>query len=212
MTIEYLGHSSFLLSSDGGYTIVTDPYSPDVGFSMPKVKADLVTISHHHYDHDFAKAVKGAVVTDQGIYGKFGDFYVSSFEVSHDEVGGAKRGRCTVYTFSGDGVTLTHMADIGEPLSDDILEKIGHPDILILPVGGTYTVDAVEAKRYADAVKPHVIIPMHYKTSDSALDISGVDKFLSLYPKEKVAFVDGAYEAADAKKEDGQVVVLSRCV
>ena len=148
MKIRYLGHSSFLLTTDGGTRIVTDPYG-GVGFPFPYVTADLVTVSHGHFDHNRVAAVGGSpAVFDRAGKLEFGDVKLESFRHFHDDVQGKKRGEDLVFRMEADGLVLVHMGDIGEPFAPSIVEELGHVDILCIPVGGNYTVDAAGAKEY----------------------------------------------------------------
>ena len=187
MKIQYLGHSCFRLISDMGTTIVCDPYdSAMVGLNMPRVRADVVTVSHHHNDHDFVQALAGQPAEiDCEVTCCADDVTITSIPTFHDDERGAKRGNNLVFCFEIDGIRVVHMGDIGL-LDENVVSRIAKCDVLLLPVGGTYTVDASAAKRYVDEVKPHIVIPMHYKRGGCKLDIDTADKFISLFDAQDV--------------------------
>ena len=135
MKIEYLGHSAFLLTAADGTRIVTDPYA-GVGYPMPRVSADYAVCSHLHGDHANVRGVAGVkgVVTEAGEY-TLGGFRVTGFPAWHDDVQGAKRGSVTVFFYEADGARVCHMGDIGQEPTPALLEKIGQPDVLCIPVG-----------------------------------------------------------------------------
>ncbi len=194
MKIEYFGHSCFRLTAKDGVTLLTDPYR-GVGYELPSpVCADIVTVSHGHFDHNYTAAIDAKRVVDT-----VGCFYINGVEIEgiltdHDEKQGTLRGKNIVYKIRIDGITLCHMGDIGEECTPQLLEKIGKVDLLFIPVGGTYTVDAIGAKKYADALAPKAVIPMHYKPSDGSLDITTEQPFLSLYATEEVTRAQGVMQ------------------
>ncbi len=182
MKIQYLGHSCYVVIDEKGTKVLTDPYQK-VGYEMPKgVCADVVTVSHGHFDHNFGEGVKTDIVltaTERFCKNGVEIYGVKSY---HDPKKGALRGENIIYIYEMDGKRLCHMGDIGEECSAEIAQRIGKIDILFIPVGGTYTVDALGAKKYVDALRPKVVVPMHYKPKDGTLDIDGISSFLSLYP------------------------------
>ena len=190
-----------MLESDSGEAIVTDPYHQNIGFKMPPVKAGAVTLSHLHSDHNNVRAVGGEpqVFSREGEY-SFGSIKIKAIGSYHDDAHGAKRGQNLIFKFDVDGVELCHMGDIGEEASDSLVEKIGHVNVLMIPVGGTYTVTAKGAKRYVDLIKPDVVVPMHFKTSECTLDISGVKQFSTLFDDEQIVVV-GAPRAEFEKSD-----------
>ena len=180
MKISYLGHSSFLLSS-GGMDIVTDPYG-DIGLVFPHTQADAVTVSHDHFDHCNVGVVGGnpVVFSEAGSF-ELGDVKISAVERYHDEAQGRRRGKNLVFSFEMDGLMICHLGDIGEPFTQELLAKIPPMDILLIPVGGNYTIDASEAKKYVDAFTPKIVIPMHYRVGGLTVDISDAQPFLDLF-------------------------------
>ncbi len=208
MTISYLGHSSFLLVSDAGTRVVTDPYG-GIGYPFPHVAADLVTVSHGHYDHAAVSLVQGdPEVADKEGHFTLGDIEVQAFPCFHDDMQGRKRGHNLAFRFTVDGVTVLHLGDIGEPCNADFVKKVGKVDILLVPVGGVFTVDAAGAKQYVDAIAPKTVIPMHFKTPDLNIGIKGLGNFLELFPAADIVR-SGPFKAGDAAFE-GKIVVMER--
>lgn len=179
--IKWLGHSCFLVTSSEGVKILTDPFDEQVGYEVPSEEADIVTTSHDHYDHNYIKAVKGNFVhiKEPGTYSEHG-IDIKGVATFHDEAGGKKRGKNVVYKFNVDGIEVCHCGDLGHIPAPGQVEEIGRVDVLLLPVGGNYTVDAKEAFEVAKLLKPAVIIPMHFKTDDNDFPIDGVDKFVAV--------------------------------
>lgn len=189
MIIKPLGHSCFLLQESTGTTVVTDPYSSDIGLSLPAVSADVVTVSHHHYDHDNVAALSGnpLVIDKPGMYEVKG-VHIFGVNTHHDGHEGKLRGENVIFNFRMDGVNVCHLGDIGHGPSPLMIEAIGPVDVLLIPVGGNYTIDAELAKEYVDRLMPNVVIPMHYKTDDIKIDIEGVDAFLDYFEKEDIEY------------------------
>lgn len=181
MTIRYLGHACFEFTSKDGIKIITDPYT-QVGYELSDgLCADLLIISHAHFDHNYAQAVKCKVVLNEAKKYSFDGVEIEGIESYHDTEMGALRGKNIIYKIILDGITLCHMGDIGEECSDALVAQVGKVDVLLIPVGGTYTVDAKGAKAYIDKICPKAVIPMHYKPQDGALDIAGIQPFLDLF-------------------------------
>ena len=204
MIIKPLGHSCFLLEESTGTTVITDPYSSEIGISLPSLRADVVTVSHAHYDHNNVKAVSGdpMVIDKPGMHDVKG-VQIFGLNTYHDEENGKHRGSNIIFNIRMDGVNVCHLGDVGHGPSPMMIEAIGPVDILLVPVGGKYTIDAEIAKEYVDRLMPNVIIPMHYKTDDIDLDIEGVDSFLDYFDEEDVEYVkDGMVEFDRADFDD----------
>lgn len=164
MRYTYLGHSSFLLESDSGTRIVTDPY-PQTVFTHPIVDCDVVTVSHHHFDHDDITQVGGSFrVADTPEPLTIGDIRIYGVPSFHDEVMGAKRGDNIIYVFEFDGIRIAHLGDLGHLLTDDQIAAIGQLDLLFIPVGGTYTLDPQKAALVTRQLNAKKTVPMHYGT------------------------------------------------
>ncbi len=186
MKIRYFGHSCFQIVGENGTCIITDPYTK-VGYELPAgLWADVVTVSHGHFDHNYVQAVRNGTVIAKSSEYRFNHTKITGIDCWHDEKEGALRGANIIFKIKMDGITLCHLGDLGEPCSVELLQKIGDVDVLLLPVGGTYTIDAAGAKAYADGIAPKKIIPMHYKPADGELDIASAQPFLALYSEQEI--------------------------
>ncbi len=181
MNIKWLGHACFLITSEVGTSIITDPYATkeDLTYGEITESADIVTVSHEHGDHNNVAAVQGKPELVRGI----GTFKVKGIEFQgvpsyHDRAGGSQRGSNTMFCIEVDGIRVCHLGDLGHQLSDKQVAELGSIDILLIPVGGYFTIDAKVATQVGNRLKPKVIIPMHYKTDKCAFPIAGVDDFL----------------------------------
>lgn len=206
MKIEWLGHSSFKLTESTGISLVTDPFNAEeVGISFPEVEADIVTVSHDHFDHNYTGAVKEykMLVNTPGDHGVDG-VDIFGFKSYHDDKKGLLRGKNVVFRIRMDGVEVCHLGDIGEELSPMLAELIGSINVLLIPVGGRYTIDAAEAKEYVDRLMPDVVIPMHYMMDGYRTQFDELDEFLDLFPKEDVEYADTAALEFDRTDFDGE--------
>jgi L-ascorbate metabolism protein UlaG (beta-lactamase superfamily) len=178
MDITWLGHSCFRIKGSRA-TIVTDPYSKDLGYSLGKPTARIVTISHDHPGHSYAEGVGGQprVVKRPGEY-EISDVLIIGIATFHDREGGKKRGKNTVYLMEIDEVAVCHLGDLGHVLTSEQIEDIGNVDVLLLPVGGVSTINAPLAAEVVRQLEPKVVIPMHYKTPALKWELEPVDRFL----------------------------------
>lgn len=187
MKIQFLGHSCFKLTESTGTTIITDPYG-DIGYDLPEdLTADAVTVSHDHYDHNNVQAVSGkpTIITKDGFY-ELPGVEIEGVKSYHDTEEGKLRGENTIFKFRMDGLDICHMGDIGEDCSAELIEMLLPVNILLIPVGGNYTVDAEMAKEYVDRIMPEIVIPMHYKSRHSTVDVEKAQGFLDLFEDEDV--------------------------
>lgn len=182
MKIKWLGHASFLITSEKGTKIITDPYAVGGGIVYGKIQesADIVTVSHQHGDHNNKATVKGNPQIVEGA----GSKVVKGIEFTgiscyHDEAKGGQRGANTIFCFTMDGIRICHLGDLGHSLSDKQIAEIGAVDMLLIPVGGYFTIDAKQAAQVCEQLKPRIVIPMHYKTAKCAYPIAGVEEFLA---------------------------------
>ena len=179
MKIKYLAHAAFLITSEKGLKIITDPYKTSPGFNHGVINesADIVTVSHEHGDHNNISAVKGnpeIVKTSREVKG----ISIKAVAAAHDDRGGSQRGKNTIFCFSLDGINVCHAGDLGHELTTDQMKAIGIVDVLMIPVGGFFTINASIATKVCEQLKPKVIIPMHFKTDKVDLPISGVEDFI----------------------------------
>jgi L-ascorbate metabolism protein UlaG (beta-lactamase superfamily) len=169
MEISYLGHSTFKLKGKKG-TVITDPYGDYVGFALPSVSADMVTVSHHHPDHDNIKKVGGTarraqpfIVDTAGEY-EVGGISIFGVPTFHDDQKGSLRGTNIVFTVLLDELRVCHLGDLGHPLTNEQIAAIGEIDVLLCPVGGHFTINPSVAVQTIQALEPSYVIPMHFKT------------------------------------------------
>lgn len=179
MKVKWLGHATFVITSDTGTKIITDPYTPAEKLNYGEIKesADVVTVSHDHFDHSNVASVRSNPEVVRGT-AEIKGIKFNGIPTYHDEAQGEQRGSNTIFCFEVNEVKICHLGDLGHQLTDKQVAEIGEVDILLMPVGGFYTIDAMVASQVCDQLKPRVIIPMHFKTNKCALPISGVDEFL----------------------------------
>jgi len=179
LQIRWHGHACFEITND--VTLVTDPHDgKSIGIPAPSVTGDIILISHDHYDHNSVKSVEKSdskVVTDERKK-TISNIEIKGIESFHDECRGEKRGKNIIYKFTMDDVTFCHLGDLGHKLDEDAVQKIGDVDILFIPIGGTFTVDAEGAWSVINLIKPRIAIPMHYKIGGLSLPIAGIEPFL----------------------------------
>ncbi len=180
LQIRWHGHSCFEITNDT--TIVTDPHDgKSIGIPAPNVLADIVLISHDHYDHNSSKSVEKndtKIITDPRKR-TLSNVIINGFESFHDESNGDKRGSNIIYKFICDDISFCHLGDLGHVLDEKTIQQIGNVDILFIPVGGTYTIDGRKAWEIISKIMPKITIPMHYKIEGLSLPIAGIDDFLS---------------------------------
>lgn len=184
MDITWLGHSSFKLNGKTG-SLVTDPFDEKmVGLKFPSVKADIVTISHEHGDHNNAKAVDAVrkVIKGPGEY-EIQGISLIGIPSFHDNQKGQARGKNTIFVIEMDRLRLCHLGDLGHKLEKNQIDLIGEIDVLMVPVGGIYTIDYKVAEEVARAIEPKVILPMHFKhpkmRSELASKLAPVEPFVA---------------------------------
>lgn len=212
MIINWLGHSCFKIQDKvgpDGVTLTTDPFDKTIGLKAPNFESDIATVSHDHYDHNNVKALRGNpfVINSAGEYDVKG-VMVEGVESFHDEKEGAERGKNIIYRIEMDDITVVHLGDLGHALNDKQLEKLVGADILLIPVGGKYTIDAKKAVSVVSQIEPRIVIPMHYKIKGLKVDIEGVDKFikeLGLKPTEEEKL---KINKRDLPQEDMELVIL----
>jgi L-ascorbate metabolism protein UlaG (beta-lactamase superfamily) len=182
MKIKYLAHASFLVTSEDGTKIVTDPYKTGGGIRYKEIDevADIAVTTHEHSDHNNIRAVRGspAVVKGPGMHTAKGIAF-KGIPFYHDPSKGSERGHNNIFTFTLDGINVCFCGDLGHTLTQKDADEIGKVDLLFIPVGGYYTIDANEAGEVVNVLNPKVVIPMHYKTRSVDYPIKGVDLFLA---------------------------------
>jgi len=179
MKIDWLGHSCFKVTLKSGTVILFDPFDSTIGYVQQEVEADIVVISHDHRDHNDLSHVKGdfEVVQTAGVH-EFEELTLTGIKTWHDHNDGAERGDNLAFLLNVNGLRLCHMGDVGSVPSKEVLEQLKGIEVLLVPVGGNYTVDACEALVIIDAISPNIIIPMHFKTPQCNLKIAPLYDFL----------------------------------
>lgn len=180
MTITWFGQSCFRIECKEG-SVLIDPFDKTVGLKVPRVKDDLILVTHPHYDHNNLEGVEGEtfVISNPGEY-EIKGIHVQGISSFHDKAQGEERGMNTIYRIKAEDMVVCHMGDFGEgKLSDEQVEAIGDIDILMVPVGGHFTIDAKEAVEVISQIEPKVIIPMHYKVPGLTIkELEGPEKFI----------------------------------
>lgn len=214
MIITYLGQSCFKLQDkvgSDGVTLVTDPYGKEIGLKLSPIEADLVTVSHNHPDHNNVAAVKGSpfIIDCAGEYDVKG-ILIEGIDSFHDNEHGALRGLNTIYRIEMDDISIVHLGDLGHILDDAQLEKLSGTDILLIPVGGKYTLDSKQAVEVINQIEPRIVIPMHYQVpglTENLLD--PIDKFIKEIGIEPSREEKLKISKKDLPQEDMEVIILS---
>jgi len=191
MLIRWHGHSCFEFSN-GSTTVVIDPHDGrSLGIKAPVATADVVLMTHEHYDHNKPRAIKGNHEDFLGRNGTFESKGVSftGFPSFHDYSEGSERGLNTIYMFKMDDVSVCHVGDLGCIPSDDIIQQIKGVDFLFIPVGEIYTLDLADIKRFIELVNPRIIVPMHYMVGGLSFRLGSLDNFLNMIPNDAIDFV-----------------------
>jgi len=215
MNILWHGQSFFeiVLKGDNGGTvkIVIDPFSKEIGLRPPRTEADILLITHQHPDHNNREAIKGEplAIASPGEYEVKGVF-VKSISAFHDNSQGKERGEVVVYRIEAEGLKLCHLSDLGQrELTDEQVERIGEVDILFIPVGGNYTIDAKAASNIISQIEPRIVVPMHYKIANLKIKLDGLDKFLKQMGSEDVEKLKKLkVKPKDLPQEETKIVVL----
>jgi len=200
MIISYLGHSSFKIKTNTA-TLITDPFDSNVGIHFIKQEADIVTISHQHHDHNNKLGIKNEscfFIENPGEY-EIKEVMIRSFKTFHDNENGAIRGINNIFLIQIEGITICHLGDLGHDLSDKLYKEIEATDVLMIPVGGVYTIDGTIAAKIVHKVEPSIVLPMHYKRNGLATQfdqLAGIEDFanklnLAITPEEKLNVKDG---------------------
>lgn len=219
MNIIWHGHACFQIISsqgkNGQVRIVVDPFSEEIGLRPPKLEAEILLVTHNHYDHDNSKAVSGSpfLINGPGEY-EVKDAYIQGITSYHDASLGKERGINTIYTIVAEDLKLCHLGDFGQKeLTGEQLEKIGDIDVLMIPVGGVYTISAKEAIKVMSQIEPRITIPMHYQLPKLKMKkgtkLDSLDKFLktigvkSIEPLAKLSV-----KRKDISSEEAKIIVL----
>jgi len=211
MEIKYLGHSSFLIKTKEA-KLVTDPYdSKMVGIRFPKTEADIVTVSHDHKDHNQTQQIEIPEGGEKLIIDLPGEFEKKGIRVFgyasfHDDKKGEERGGNILYKIEGDGISVLHCGDLGFIPDDNFIDLVGGVDVLMVPVGGVYTIDADQAAALVKKIEPSIVIPMHFGSDK----LASVTDFLKKMGVEKTAPVSKLVVKPGELEEELKVVLLEK--
>lgn len=180
MVITWYGQSCFKIQS-GDLVVVIDPFSKEIGLTPPRFRTDIAISTHQHPDHNNLESITGEpfIIAGPGEYEVKGA-YIHGIQTFHDNKQGAERGLNTIYLIEIEGIRLLHMGDYGEEVGNDVcfIEEVGGVDILMVPVGGIYTIDGLNAAKLTKDVEPRFVIPMHYKISELKSPLNDNAQFL----------------------------------
>jgi len=212
--ITWAGQSCFQISvsnsRDHSADIVIDLFDESIGLKVPNFSADILLVTHDHHDHNNIKAVKNSpfLVTGPGEYEVRGVF-IKGIPAFHDDKEGKERGQNTIYTIEAEEIKFCHLGDLGQKqLTDEQLEEIGAVDVLMIPVGGEFTISSQEAQRIISQIEPKIVIPMHYQLPKLKLELDDVSKFLKAMGKNSVVPQDKLTIKASALPKDGMEIVV----
>ncbi len=206
MKISWLGHASFLIETSDKM-IMTDPFNEEVGYPIYEGEIDYVTVSHDHWDHNAVHLLKGEpqVIKTVGEH-EVNEIQFQGIKSYHDPEAGKLRGENTIFKISAEGIDVVHLGDLGHLLTDEHLSSLGNVDILLIPVGGTFTVNAEEALTIVKQLNPKIVIPMHFDTPHLSFDLAPVEdftKFFDLVTKKPYLEIK-----QDNLKGENQIVIL----
>lgn len=213
MEIIWLGHSCFQLRGKN-VTLITDPFTPQPGYSLGKVNAPIVTVSHNHTGHNYVQGVGGnpRVVRGPGEY-EISDVLITGVAAFHDSKRGQELGRNTIYVIHMDDLVICHLGDLGHTLQEAQLEEVADADILLVPIGGHNTINATQAAEVISQVEPRIVIPMHYRTEASAgsrPDLEPLDKFCREMGVEAINPLPKLTVTRNSLPQEPQVVILEQ--
>jgi L-ascorbate metabolism protein UlaG (beta-lactamase superfamily) len=215
MEITWYGHSCFRLAERGYATIVTDPFDDSLGYDVPKVRADIVTVSHQAPGHSNVATVKGArPIRGPGEY-EIGGVFITGISTVRAEAGRKRKdnGKAshpnTLYLFDFDGLTVCHLGDLDNVPTQTQIEDLGTVDVALVPVGGGGGLSAAQAAEVISLIEPSVVIPMHYKTNETSLKLDPLSKFLKEMGLGNLKPQDSFKASKSQMPEETQVVVLN---
>ncbi|MBN1594018.1 MAG: MBL fold metallo-hydrolase [Candidatus Coatesbacteria bacterium] len=188
MKIKWLGHAAFSITASDGTAILTDPYRPGafdgaIAYGPIKDRFDIATVSHRHADHDGVDGLAGKpTVIDKPGRTEVKGIEIEGIPTFHDRAGGSQRGKNVVFCFAVDGMKVCHLGDLGHIPDEATIAKLKGVDVLLAPVGGTFTIDADEAWQLVKKLNPKVVIPMHFKTSKISFDLADIERFTAGKP------------------------------
>lgn len=216
MDIYWYGQACFKLKGKNAQVVI-DPFDFEfTGLKLPKdLTADVVLSTHSHQDHNNTKAVTSETGKPM-VFNTLGEYEVSGVAITgissfHDDSNGSERGKNTIFHLMFDGLNIVHLGDLGQSkLTEDQISQIGQTDILLIPVGGVYTINCKQATSIISQLEPKIIIPMHFKIEGLKFELEGVEKFLKEMGAENVVPIPKLSITKEKLPEEPQVVVLSK--
>jgi len=214
--ISWAGQSCFQISvsnsKDHSADIVIDPFDEATGLKIPNFSADILLVSHDHHDHNNIKGVKGEpfIVSGPGEY-EVKEIFIKGIPSFHDDKEGKEKGKNTIYLIEAEGIKFCHLGDFGQKqLTDEQLEKIDGVDVLMIPVGGEYTISSAEAQKIISQIEPKIVIPMHYAIPKLNVKLDEVAKFLKTMGKDSTVPQDKLTVKSSTMPKDGamEIVIL----
>ncbi|RZN63220.1 MBL fold metallo-hydrolase [Methanonatronarchaeum sp. AMET6-2] len=206
MEIKWWGHACFEIRNNS--TVVTDPHDgKSIGLEKPEPEADVTLISHDHYDHNATSTVKGNPVTITNVGGSTArGIKIKGIKTYHDKSNGKQRGENLIFTFKINNTKFCHLGDLGQIPSEETIQKTGEIDVLFIPVGGNFTINAEEAKETIKLIKPKIAIPMHYKLPGLTVPIDGVDRFKNQLKEYEE--VQNPYKLPDQLPQETEIKII----
>ena len=216
MQIIWHGQSCFQIitnqAKNGQRTIVIDPFDETLGLRVPKLEADILLVTHGHYDHNNVKAVGGNpfLISGPGEY-EAEDVFIQGIPAFHDKTKGKSQGENTCYTIETEEIRLCHLGDLGQSeLTEQQLQAMGEIDILMVPVGGIYTIDGEGASKIISQIEPKIVIPMHYSLPKLKIKLEGIEKFLKVMGKKEIESLSKlSIKQKELPLEEMEIVVLN---
>lgn len=184
MKVKWYGHAAFYLASEKGLRLIVDPYEPGgfggaISYGPITDEADVVLVSHDHADHNYIKGILGKpqVIKGKGTH-HYNDLEIKGIPAFHDDGKGSQRGENTIFCFTLDEIKVCHLGDLGHIPYEEQLRQIGEVDLLLIPVGGVYTIDPAQASKTVEKIRPKMAIPMHFKTPRCGFPLATVEEFI----------------------------------
>ncbi len=217
--IYWAGQSCFQISvsnsKDHSADIVIDPFDEKIGLKLPNLSADILLVTHNHPDHNAVKDVKPArpggtpfIVDGPGEY-EIKEVFIQGIPSFHDDKEGKERGQNTIYVFETEEMRFCHLGDLGQKqLTDEQLEKIDKIDILMIPVGGKYTIDSSAAQKIISQIEPKIVIPMHYALPKMKAELDDITKFLKTMGKPSIVAQDKFTVKSSTLPKDGMEIIV----
>ncbi|NLG38161.1 MAG: MBL fold metallo-hydrolase [Clostridiales bacterium] len=186
MKLTWLGHACFEIAAEQA-VVITDPYDASVGYPIAMRRADIVTVSHEHFDHNDTSWVDaGAVYREPGQYER-GGVQIHGIPSYHDRLRGQKRGENVIFKLALDGLRVCHLGDLGHRIDEALTRTIGLVDVLLIPIGGVYTIDGQEALEICRMIEPRLVVAMHFRTPATQIPIADERQFLKISGGEKIS-------------------------